>query len=116
MSGLFPRPDALDPTRLAATIVAVLAEYPETVIHAVTDPVRGLPSQVKWFPTVYEVRQACEALVRPQREMSALRHSPYPTLNREKRVKATIGSEEHKRVVEGFRSLTEILAASPTKL
>jgi hypothetical protein len=43
-------------------VVAVLANYPVEIIHAVCDPVKGLPSQTKWLPTIAEVVELCQKL------------------------------------------------------
>jgi hypothetical protein len=34
----------------------------------VTDPIRGLPGSTKWLPNVAEVRAACEAQLKPERD------------------------------------------------
>lgn len=73
MGEILPKVDVGDPQRLLTTLAGVLAEYPEPVIFAVTDLTRGLPSQLKWFPTVFEMRQACEARVAVARDAEAWR-------------------------------------------
>jgi hypothetical protein len=56
----------------ASAIAAVLSEYRIDVIRYVTDPRTGLPSSLKWMPTVAEVREACEARAQHLRKMERL--------------------------------------------
>ena len=46
-------------------LTALLGTYPEWVVRAVCDPRSGLPAKSKFFPTLCEVRSACEAQMRP---------------------------------------------------
>lgn len=55
-----------------AAVTAVLARYPKEVITAVTHPVTGIVVEIKWLPSVMEVREACERSMRPIR--NALEH------------------------------------------
>lgn len=71
--GCFRSGDAADPEVYVTAVGAVLSRYPEDVVRQVTDPVRGLPGRSKWLPTVSEVREACEALMRPRVEAEARR-------------------------------------------
>ncbi|WP_049769342.1 hypothetical protein [Nitrobacter hamburgensis] len=56
-----------------AAITATLAQYPEDVIEAVTNPETGLPTQKDFLPTVREVYLACEAIMQPRRDAEARR-------------------------------------------
>ena len=60
MFGCYRKQDANDPEIYVAAIGATLNEFPPAVIDFVTDPRTGLPSRLKWLPTVAEVREACE--------------------------------------------------------
>jgi hypothetical protein len=40
--------------------VSVLTKYPEWCAVAVTEPHSGLPSQVKFLPSIAEIKEACE--------------------------------------------------------
>ena len=60
--GCFRTGDANDPEVYISAVVAVLSNYPTNIMRAVCDPVKGLPSQVKWLPTVAEVVDACRRL------------------------------------------------------
>lgn len=61
MFGCYRKGDANDPEIYTAAIAATLAEFDQDVVDFVTDPRTGLPSKLKWLPTVAEVREACEA-------------------------------------------------------
>ena len=53
--------------------MAVLTTYPELVVRFVCDPRGGLPSKSNFLPTIYEIRTACEAKLRPLLEEEARR-------------------------------------------
>lgn len=40
----------------------VLSGYPIDVVERVIDPLTGLPSKLKWLPSVPEIRSACEEI------------------------------------------------------
>jgi hypothetical protein len=65
--GCYRTGDANDPTIYAGAIIAVLSDYPLDVIEAAVDPRTGLPAQSKWLPNVAEVKDFCEARMRPKR-------------------------------------------------
>jgi hypothetical protein len=48
-----------------AAVVRVFMAYSVEIAHAVADPLNGLPSRLKWPPTIAEIREACDARVRP---------------------------------------------------
>lgn len=58
--GCYRKGDANDPEIYTAAVAATLADFPAEVVEYVTDPRTGLPSKLKWLPTVAEVREACE--------------------------------------------------------
>jgi hypothetical protein len=43
-------------------IVTILLHYPVAIAEEVVDPFHGLPSRLKFPPTPYDVRQACESV------------------------------------------------------
>lgn len=49
------------------TLAAILAAYPESVILAVTDPVRGVQTKCLYRPKAAEIKSACEAEMEPIR-------------------------------------------------
>ncbi len=63
--GCYRTGDANDPETYVAAITATLARYPEEVITAVTHPSSGIIVEVKWLPSVMEVREACEREMLP---------------------------------------------------
>lgn len=69
--GCYRTGEANDPQTYVAAITAVLSRYPVDVITAVTHPVTGLPIEVKWLPSVLEVREACERAMLPIRSQVA---------------------------------------------
>jgi hypothetical protein len=71
MFGCYRKGDANDPDTYVAAITATLARYPEDVIRDVTNPASGLPTRRDFLPTVKEVFDACEAMIRPRREAEA---------------------------------------------
>jgi hypothetical protein len=64
--GCYRKDDAHDPEIWAAAVVSLLRCYPESVVVTVTEPASGLPSKIKFLPSIAEVKEACEA------EMSAI--------------------------------------------
>ncbi len=59
--GCYRTGEANDPEVYISTVAAVLARYPEAVIREATG-IDGLPSKLKWLPTVSEVREECERI------------------------------------------------------
>lgn len=54
-----------------AGLGAVLSEYPEDVVAVACDPRTGIARRSKWLPTIAEVSEFCEELMRPRREHEA---------------------------------------------
>lgn len=63
--GCYRRDDVADPEVFARSIVAVLMRYPSEVVLQVTEPATGLPSKLKWLPTIAEIVEACESAMAP---------------------------------------------------
>src|SRR6185436_2841024 len=61
MLGCYRKGEANDPQTYATAVAAMLAQYPEEVIEAVTSPLSGLPSRTDFMPTLKELKEACEA-------------------------------------------------------
>jgi hypothetical protein len=55
------RGEAEDPDGYVATIAAILAYYPPSVVQAVTHPVHGLQTRLDWLPKPSELKRACDA-------------------------------------------------------
>ncbi len=66
--GCYRTGDANDPETYVAAVAATLAHFPDEVITQVTHPVTGMPSRMKWLPSVSEVRMACEDVMEPIEE------------------------------------------------
>jgi hypothetical protein len=60
MLGCYRSSDLIDPETFSAVMTATLAEYPESVVAKVTDPLRGVPSKVRFLPSIAEVREFCD--------------------------------------------------------
>ncbi len=59
----FPAGKPQDPEIYAMAVSAILADYPESVVNAVTDPRSGIPRTHKFLPAVSEVAEACEVVM-----------------------------------------------------
>lgn len=58
--GCYRAVDSNDPETYIAAAIAVLSRYPIKIIEAVSSPVTGLPSKLKWLPSIAEIKEACE--------------------------------------------------------
>jgi hypothetical protein len=56
---------------MCRAFVTVMAEYPPEVLEQIIDPRRGLPSRLKWFPTLAELVEACDAAFAPLQRRAA---------------------------------------------
>jgi len=59
--GCYRTGEANDPEVYISTVAAVLMRYPEAVVREATG-IDGLPSKLKWLPTVSEVREECDRI------------------------------------------------------
>lgn len=99
--GCYRTGDANDPETYVAAITAVLSRYSMPTITAVTHPVSGLPVEVKWLPSVSEVREACERAELPIRNQEA----------REKRIAAQMAERRQQDQEADNRPTYEYLKA-----
>lgn len=60
--GCYRSGEAHDPEVYAAGLVSVLEQFDPAVVARVCNPATGLPSRLKFLPTLAEVRTACEEL------------------------------------------------------
>lgn len=67
MLDLLPPLDVSDPKAFITAIVAIFAEYPEGVMAAAIDPVRGIPSRTD-RPTLKLIKAVCEEIYQPMLE------------------------------------------------
>src|SRR5262245_22541962 len=58
----YPEKSVTNADVFVAACVAILAHFPEDIAQAVVDPVSGLPSKLKWFPSLAEIRTECDQL------------------------------------------------------
>ena len=56
----YRRDEAVNPDIFVAAASAVLASYPMHIGVSVASPVTGLPSRLKWLPSIAEIKEACE--------------------------------------------------------
>lgn len=52
--------DLFDPKTFSAVMTATLAQFPEAIVAKVCDPIHGIPSKLKFLPSIAEVREACD--------------------------------------------------------
>lgn len=60
--GCYRTGDANDPETYIAAVVSVLSRYDVEIMREVTEPATGLPSRLKWLPSISEIREECEML------------------------------------------------------
>lgn len=65
MYACYRREDAASAETMLDAAAVVLAQYPDEVMERVTHPVTGIPGRLKWPPSIYELREACEAELAP---------------------------------------------------
>ena len=58
--GFYPAREVNDAKMYSAGMTALLAAYPVDLVKRVCDPVTGLPSRLKWLPTLADVREALD--------------------------------------------------------
>jgi hypothetical protein len=59
--------EAANPEIYTDSVISVLSCYSADVIRRVVDPRSGLPSRLKWLPTIAEIKEACDAEMAPIR-------------------------------------------------
>ncbi len=63
--GCYRREDFADVEIAGRAFVSVLLRYPESVVTAITEPATGIPSKLKWPPSIAEVVEACDKAMAP---------------------------------------------------
>lgn len=62
MFACYRKDDANNPETYCAAAAAILGDgYSREIVDYVTDPRTGIPSRLKFLPTVAEIRDACDA-------------------------------------------------------
>jgi hypothetical protein len=74
--GCYRKTDANDPEIYLTAAVAILLQYPKTIIDHVTDPVHGLPASKYFLPSIAEIREACEIRSRFEQTIAKPAHKP----------------------------------------
>ena len=103
--GCYRTGDAHDPQVYVAAVIAVLSDYPPDIVAAVTDPRTGIPSRIKWLPTIAEIKDACEDIAGPRRRMAEWETRSRAQLAERARLESPDGTTERERITEGFKQL-----------
>lgn len=95
--GCYRAGDASDPEVYVSAVVAVLSDYAPGIVQAVVDPRSGLPSTLKWLPSIAEIKQACDDLaLREERKAEQLERANRLRLPEPHRVRPTREEIERK--------------------
>lgn len=110
--GLYPAREVNDGKAYAAGMAMVLAAHPLDFVRRVCDPVKGLPSRLKWLPTIADVTAAINE-ERARRDRIAA-NARYVIAEHERRARERIEAEEFERnrlpADERARRVAEIVA------
>lgn len=93
--GFYPAREVNDAKTYAAGITALLSAYPIEFVKRVCDPVTGLPSELKWLPTLKEVKDALE--VHRKRREKILLSAQWTIRESARREQARLEEEEFQR-------------------
>ena len=99
--GSYPLGKATNPEIYIAAVTALLADYPASVIAAVTHPVTGLPRKCKFLPSIAELSEALDSELARE-----IRESKPPQKCEERK---EISAEERARVLEKMKKLSSEL-------
>jgi hypothetical protein len=58
--GLYPAREVQNAKTFAAGVTALMAAYPVYAVKRVCHPVTGIPSRLKWLPTIAEIKAALD--------------------------------------------------------
>jgi len=61
----FRRGEANDPVIYVRAIAMVFEGFPNDIVESVTHPLTGLPGRIDYPPTPKQVKEACDALMKP---------------------------------------------------
>lgn len=64
----YRKSDANEPQGFAAAAATALSDYPTDIIEFITDPRTGLPSKIKWLPSIAEIHEACREIAQQRAE------------------------------------------------
>jgi hypothetical protein len=68
LCGCYRASEVADPMIFNEAALRIMCNYPVDILKAVSDPAGGLPARLKWFPTLAELKEACEMLMEPRRQ------------------------------------------------
>jgi hypothetical protein len=68
LCGCYRASEVADPTTFNEAALRIMCNYPLDILRAVTNPAAGLPAKLKWFPSLAELKEACEMLMEPRRQ------------------------------------------------
>jgi hypothetical protein len=88
--GCYRSGDANDPESYISAVVSVLSRYEISVIRDVTEPATGLPSRLKWLPTIAEIREHCDMLEQRDRRKA----------EREQQIRAQLEARETLQITD----------------
>ena len=102
--GCYRKGECEDPEVFVTAAASVLARYPEDVARFVTDPHSGIAGKLKWFPTIYEIREACD-IENAKRQLAAERDASLREQFAERdRMAAMTPAEKRKEFIAGWRA------------
>jgi hypothetical protein len=104
----FPAPGReFDIGVVASAVTTMFCGYPEETVRAVSDPVGGLPSTSRFFPTIADVKAALEAVETPKRVKLAAENRIRDTQRLISAPKAEATPEERERAVARWEAQRE---------
>lgn len=70
LMGCYRRGEVESPEIFVRAAIAMFRTFPFSACRAVVDPVKGLPSKLKWLPSIAEIREALDAEIAPSLRMA----------------------------------------------
>lgn len=117
LMGFYPAREVRDPKTFAAGMTALMATFPLDLVKRCIDPVEGLPSKLKWLPTLADVREFLDT--ERDRRARILGNARWTVQEAERRAKE---AEEERRfeanrpsAEERARKVRELLGRSPNR-
>jgi hypothetical protein len=111
IAGVYPRSSIGDPDRWAGAVVAILAEFPEAVVHRCWHPLTGIMRTSKFLPVPAEIVAWCDA--ERQRQRMLRYRAKWMIDERERRIQVR---EEEERREEERRTFLAIHPEGPQSL
>lgn len=110
LMGFYPDRGNVDPDMYAKALRRQFSAYPESVCRKVIDPVHGLPSRLKWFPSLAEVSDALKAAnahnewceEHEARQRAIANECRQIEIHRKSEAERRAQAEEARRIARGF--------------